>query len=204
MRAGADLQASDATSGSRSAASGDRTVAGHPHGGRAARGRGGRTAPDREGDRAEDRGADRQGLAREAEPRPRRGLLLNQALDLVGGVAAALDGEPAGDVRRWRDSCELLSVVSRGRGSGARARAIRRAPPARGAGRAGGAAGGGRDGRGGAARAGGRGAGGLRHRAGAGHGGGRVRRGARAAPGRVSRAGRVRQARGPLVPAGAA
>jgi DNA polymerase (family 10) len=50
-------------------------------------------------------------LAREAEPRPRRGLLLNRAWELVGGIAAALDGEAAGDVRRWRDSCELLAVV---------------------------------------------------------------------------------------------
>jgi DNA polymerase (family X) len=50
-------------------------------------------------------------LAREGEPRPRRGLLLNRAWDLVGGVAAALGGQAAGDVRRWRDSCELLAVV---------------------------------------------------------------------------------------------
>jgi DNA polymerase (family X) len=52
-----------------------------------------------------------EALAREHEPRPRQGLLLNRAWELVGGVAAALDGEPAGDVRRWRDSCELLAVV---------------------------------------------------------------------------------------------
>ena len=52
-----------------------------------------------------------EALAREAEPRPRRGLTLNRAWDLVGGIAAALDGEAAGDVRRWRDSCELLAVV---------------------------------------------------------------------------------------------
>jgi DNA polymerase (family 10) len=50
-------------------------------------------------------------LAREGEPRSRRGLLLNRAWELVGGIAAALQGEAAGDVRRWRDSCELLSVV---------------------------------------------------------------------------------------------
>jgi DNA polymerase (family 10) len=50
-------------------------------------------------------------LAREPEPRPRQGLLLNRAWELVGGVAAALGGEPAGDARRWRDSCELLAVV---------------------------------------------------------------------------------------------
>jgi DNA polymerase (family X) len=50
-------------------------------------------------------------LAREPEPRPRRGLLLHRAWELVGGIAAALGGEAAGDVRRWRDSCELLAVV---------------------------------------------------------------------------------------------
>jgi DNA polymerase (family X) len=52
-----------------------------------------------------------EAIAREGEPRPRRGLLLNRAWELVGGVAAALDGEAAGDARRWRDSCQLLSVV---------------------------------------------------------------------------------------------
>src|SRR3989440_46561 len=52
-----------------------------------------------------------EALAREAEPRPRRGLLLNRAWELVGGLAAALDGEPAGDVRRWRDSGARLAVV---------------------------------------------------------------------------------------------
>ena len=52
-----------------------------------------------------------EALAREAEPRAQRGLLLNRAWELVGGIANALDGEPAGDVRRWRDSCELLAVV---------------------------------------------------------------------------------------------
>jgi DNA polymerase (family 10) len=52
-----------------------------------------------------------EALAKEAEPRPRQGLLLDRAWELVGGVAAALDGEPAGDVRRWRDSCERLAVV---------------------------------------------------------------------------------------------
>ena len=52
-----------------------------------------------------------EGLSREGEPRPRRGILLDRARDLVGGIAAAVDGAPAGDVRRWRDSCELLAVV---------------------------------------------------------------------------------------------
>jgi DNA polymerase (family 10) len=50
-------------------------------------------------------------LAREDEPRPAQGLLLNRAWELVGAVARALEGEAAGDVRRWRDSCEHLAVV---------------------------------------------------------------------------------------------
>lgn len=45
-----------------------------------------------------------QGLAELATARPRRGMLLNRALALVGEVAAALGGEPAGDPRR---ACEL-------------------------------------------------------------------------------------------------
>jgi len=52
-----------------------------------------------------------EALARESEPRPRQGLLLSTARELVGTVAAAVGGEPAGDVRRWRDSCEWLAVV---------------------------------------------------------------------------------------------
>jgi len=52
-----------------------------------------------------------EALAHEGAPRAQRGLLLNRATDLVGGIARALDGEAAGDVRRWRDSCELLAVV---------------------------------------------------------------------------------------------
>jgi DNA polymerase (family X) len=52
-----------------------------------------------------------EALAKAAEPRPQRGLLLNRAWELVGGIAEALGGEVAGDVRRWRDSCERLSVV---------------------------------------------------------------------------------------------
>jgi DNA polymerase (family X) len=52
----------------------------------------------------------REAMAREAEPRS-RGLLLSRAWDLVGGIAEALGGEVAGDVRRWRDSCERLAVV---------------------------------------------------------------------------------------------
>ncbi len=52
-----------------------------------------------------------EALAREGDPRPRRGLLLNRAQQLVGGIASALGGEAAGDARRWRDSCESLAVV---------------------------------------------------------------------------------------------
>ena len=52
-----------------------------------------------------------EALAREAEPRAPRGLLLNRAWELVGAIATALGGEAAGDVRRWRDSCEHLAVV---------------------------------------------------------------------------------------------
>jgi DNA polymerase (family 10) len=53
----------------------------------------------------------REALAREPEPRPQRGLLLTTARELVDGIATALGGEPAGDVRRWRDVCERLAVV---------------------------------------------------------------------------------------------
>lgn len=53
-----------------------------------------------------------EALARESAPRPaQRGLLLNRARELVGGIAAALGGEAAGDVRRWRHACERLAVV---------------------------------------------------------------------------------------------
>jgi DNA polymerase (family X) len=52
-----------------------------------------------------------EGLAREAEPRPRQGLLLNRARELLEGIVEALGGEMAGDARRWRDSCEVLAVV---------------------------------------------------------------------------------------------
>jgi DNA polymerase (family 10) len=52
-----------------------------------------------------------EALAREAEPRPQRALLLDRARDLVGAIAAGLEGEAAGDVRRWRDACEQLAVV---------------------------------------------------------------------------------------------
>jgi DNA polymerase (family 10) len=50
-------------------------------------------------------------LDRETDPRPRQGLLLDRATDLVQGIASALGGQAAGDVRRRRDLCEHLSVV---------------------------------------------------------------------------------------------
>jgi DNA polymerase (family X) len=53
----------------------------------------------------------REALAREDEPRPQRGLALTRAWELVAGIAAVLDGEAAGDVRRWRDSSERLAVI---------------------------------------------------------------------------------------------
>jgi len=53
----------------------------------------------------------RAGLERTSKPKPRRGLLLNRAWALAGGVADALGGEVAGDPRRWRDSCEDFAVV---------------------------------------------------------------------------------------------
>jgi DNA polymerase (family 10) len=53
----------------------------------------------------------RAGLERAGKPKPRRGLLLNRAWALAGGVADALGGEVAGDPRRWKDSCEDLAVV---------------------------------------------------------------------------------------------
>ncbi len=50
-------------------------------------------------------------LARDDQERPRQGLLLNAARELVQVIAIAVGGQPAGDVRRWRDSCERLAVV---------------------------------------------------------------------------------------------
>jgi DNA polymerase (family 10) len=54
----------------------------------------------------------REALAAPSDSRPRNGLLLNRARALVGSIAAAVGAEVAGDVRRWRDSCERLAVVS--------------------------------------------------------------------------------------------
>ncbi len=52
-----------------------------------------------------------EALARQERPRPPRSLLLPSARELVEGIATALSGHVAGDVRRWRDACELLAVV---------------------------------------------------------------------------------------------
>ena len=50
-------------------------------------------------------------LARGREARPPRGLVLPQARELTGGIAAALGGEQAGDPRRWVDAPADLAVV---------------------------------------------------------------------------------------------
>ena len=50
-----------------------------------------------------------EALARETTAQP--GLMLDRARALVGAIASALDGEAAGDTRRWRDSCAQLAVV---------------------------------------------------------------------------------------------
>ena len=50
-------------------------------------------------------------LSMSAPPRPRRRLLLSNARAIVGRVAHALGGDPAGDVRRWRDEPQRLAVV---------------------------------------------------------------------------------------------
>ena len=52
-----------------------------------------------------------EALGRESAPRPRPGLLLNSARELTDAVARALGGTPAGDSRRWCESCERLAVV---------------------------------------------------------------------------------------------
>jgi DNA polymerase (family X) len=50
-------------------------------------------------------------LDREGRPQPRKGLLLSRARALVEGIAEALDGEVAGDPRRWADVSHELAVV---------------------------------------------------------------------------------------------
>ena len=44
--------------------------------------------------------------------RPTRALLLHRGLALTREIAAALDAEPAGDPRRFKDRCEYLAVVA--------------------------------------------------------------------------------------------
>jgi DNA polymerase (family 10) len=54
----------------------------------------------------------RAALARGVEvDRPTRALLLNRGLELTAEIAQAMDGEAAGDPRRFRDRCERLAVV---------------------------------------------------------------------------------------------
>jgi DNA polymerase (family X) len=53
----------------------------------------------------------REGLAAAAGSRPRRGLLLHRATALVGEIATALGGVPAGDPRRACDVSTRLAVV---------------------------------------------------------------------------------------------
>jgi DNA polymerase (family X) len=53
----------------------------------------------------------RSGLAAGAGAAPRRGMTLNRAQALVGEIAAALGGEPAGDPRRWCDLSSRFAVV---------------------------------------------------------------------------------------------
>jgi DNA polymerase (family 10) len=54
----------------------------------------------------------RKTLARNQEPRAKRGLLLNRARDLATTLADALGGVAAGDPRRWADVSTHLAVVS--------------------------------------------------------------------------------------------
>jgi len=50
-------------------------------------------------------------LASQDASRPRQGLLLDRARELVTAIADALGAAAAGDARRWRDRCEQLAVV---------------------------------------------------------------------------------------------
>jgi DNA polymerase (family X) len=53
-----------------------------------------------------------QGLEREGETRPRRGVLLHRARRLLTEIAEGVGGEIAGHPRRWRDTSERLVIVS--------------------------------------------------------------------------------------------
>jgi DNA polymerase (family 10) len=61
-------------------------------------------------------------------PTPRRGLLLNRAWQLVGGIADALGGVPAGDPRRFADLSERLAVVVPARDGAAKVAAFASLP----------------------------------------------------------------------------
>jgi DNA polymerase (family 10) len=50
-------------------------------------------------------------IDREGRPRERRGMLLNRARALLEGISAALDGEVAGDPRRWADTSFEFAVI---------------------------------------------------------------------------------------------
>jgi len=54
----------------------------------------------------------RDALAREQEPRARRGILLNRARELAETLALAVDGVAAGDPRRWCDVSNHFAVVT--------------------------------------------------------------------------------------------
>ena len=53
----------------------------------------------------------KEALARVAEPRAPRGLLLNRARELAEAIAASLGGVAAGDPRRWKDVSNSFAVV---------------------------------------------------------------------------------------------
>jgi DNA polymerase (family 10) len=53
----------------------------------------------------------RAALERPVEPVAPRPLLMTRARELTLSIAAELEGEIAGDARRWRDACERLAVV---------------------------------------------------------------------------------------------
>ena len=70
-----------------------------------------------------------EALAREGDPRPRQGLLLNRALELVGGVAEALGGDRRG--RRAPLARRLRAAGGRLRRAAAGSRARRALPHCR-------------------------------------------------------------------------